>query len=270
MMNAVKENKAKDFYTLKLGLFCGSLVVICFIFLRITWAIFMTPLWETMAIAVFLFLFLQIPVIKSYIQSLPQGFIRAFFILFFVFSVCHCISIPRTTFPFVPWNMFSDETRFSNQVKFYKYEAITMSGQKVAIYPELYFRSLANGRIVTDLDNLIGSIALYNAKNENDLFKRRQQLLDDYSHKQGGIKGALSWFRLKIYEENLFSLDEKEKHLNEILKAIASRYDSWHPQDPISQIDIIKGSIDISQQAAAKPVFNPVWHLSLMTERTKI
>jgi len=261
----IKNKDLRDnLYTFKVGLFCASLIVISYIFLRITWAVFMTPLWETISIAVFLFFFLQIKAIRIYLTTLPKPLLKAYFIFFFIFCICHCIDIPRTTFPFVPWNMFSDETRYSDLVKFFRYEAITQSGKKVTIRPELYFRSLSNGRIVTDLDNLVSSIILYDPVKNKDLFKRRQVFIDDYASKHGGIKGLLSWFRLNTYEENLFTLDEKKQHLNEILNAIALRYNAGHPEDPLSSIDIIKGTVDISKGTGADGDLKNVWHLNLL------
>ncbi|MBF0503861.1 MAG: hypothetical protein HQL14_02045 [Candidatus Omnitrophica bacterium] len=138
-----------------------------------------------------------------------------------------------------------------------------MSGQRIFLKPEAYFRSLANGRLITDLDNLVGSIFHYDPIRQRDLFKKRQELIDDYARKQGSIKSLMSWFRLNIYEENIFTLDKNKQHLNEILNAIALRYDTWHPDDPLKSVDIIEGIIDISQPSQARPTFSNGWHLSL-------
>jgi hypothetical protein len=262
-MQAADKVPQKSAYAVKVSLFCFSLLLVCYCFLRLTWAVSMAPMGEAFGIALFLFIFLQISSVRSYILSLPGPIAMVFTIFFFVFCLCHCMAIPRTTFPFVPWNMYSTETRFSDLVKFYRYEAITVSGKKVSIKPELYFRSLSSGRIITDLDGLVTSINSYDASKEKDLFKARQVLIDDFARKQGGVKGFLSWFRLNIYEENLFTLPEKEHHLNEILNAIASRYDAWHPDDPLSGIDIIKGVVDISQGPKARAAYSNIWHLSL-------
>ena len=253
-------------YTLRAGFFCLSLIVLSYIFLLLSWAVFMTPLWETVSIALFLFCFLHISPVRAYLTNLPKKLVRAYLIFFFIFCLGHCLFIPRTTFPFVPWTMFSDETRFSDQVKFYKYEATTVSGSRVFLMPEDYFRSLANGRIVTDLDNLVTSIIFYDPHKEGDLFKRRQELVNDYVRKKEGIRHLLSMMRLNVYEENLFTLDQKKEHLNEILMAIARRYNQGHPRDPLEKIDIIKGTIDISQGPQAKASFNEVWRLSLASK----
>ncbi len=263
-MNPTEKVQQSYSYTLGAALFCLSLLIICYIFLRVTWAIFMTPLWETAGICLFLFIYLHLKGIRFFITSLPKGLVRAYFVFFFIFCICQGMAIPRTTFPFVAWTMFSDETRFSNDVKFYRYEATTVHGQKVSLRPEIYFRSLANGRIVTDLDNLVTSVVSYNAVQEKDLFNRRQVFLDDYARKQGGIKSFMSWLRIKTYEENLFTLDEKKEHLNQILTAIAGRYDAWHPQDHLSSIDIIRGAIDISKGTQAQAAYMNVWHLPLV------
>lgn len=266
-MNVPDKKTQNSSYVLIFGFFGVSLLLLCYVFLRITWAVSMGPLWEAIGIVLFLSIFLQIKSVKFYILHLPKPVLKTYSIFFFIFCLCHCISIPRTTFPFVPWNMYSVETNLSNVVKFFRYEATTRSGQEISLKPEIYFRSLSNGRIVTDLDKLTNSIVDYDPKKEKDLFKRQQELVDDYAHKQGGIKSMMSWFRLNTYEENLFTLGEKKEHLNEILKAIASRYNAWHPDDPLVSIDILKGMIDISQGPQAKAVFSNVWHLSLMKGR---
>jgi len=224
------------------------------------------PYMEWLGISFVIIALLSLKPIQIYTQAIPRK-LKCFYTgLFFIFCFFQLAGVPRSSFPFIPWQMFS-YPRYTSEVYFYEYRGVTQSGQDVKLYPPRYFKPLSSGRIETDLDNLMNLI-LY-GKQEDALYQKQQYDLIvenspvDGKGLKGSLKNLLSRIRLGVTQKPLTDLEEMTEMLNQRLKAVGNRYNAQSPHDPLVKINVIEGLIDIQTRPKPKVDRKKVWEVNL-------
>jgi len=254
----------KLFFNSKAAIFCVLVIAFLFVFKRIVWSSDIIPYIEGIAIGVVFILLFSFRTVHEYIKSLPKGLQIIYIILFFIFYAAHVIHIPRASFPFVPWKMFSYPA-YTSEVRFYEYFGYTESGKEIKLFPPRYFKSLASSRIVTDLDKLL---RLINHRNEEDIIFQKQKYasIEKNSPLNGtGMKGIIKNFtsglRLSVQDKPLLDLDQTKLILNERLTAIATKHNKEQIEYPLVKIKIYEGMIDISERPDITVKKRKVWEI---------
>ena len=256
-------------WILGVSLFCAAGISVAFLFYRLVWQNPRRSLWEGAAIGLVLIFFFSLKPVQDFFRCLPRIVKTFYIVLFFFMYTGQMITVPRLTFPFMPWQMFST-TLYSTEIITSNYFGLTADGKAIPIYPEKYFRSLANGRLVTDIDNLARSLYKHDEKAFNDKQEQEEQinLSKDMDQRtfQGTLKRVLTYARIKSLKEYLISLDEKKRQLEKILIALLKRHNAMYPRQPIVQIQARVYKSDVADRPHMKETQVAVYTFGLTGE----
>jgi len=248
-------------------IFGACVLVIAFAFLKVMWVGPAPFMLEGALIWALIMFFVMVPSVSSYLINVPSKIKRVYVLLFFVMFLTQLMNAPRITFPFIPWTMFSKSEYIPHQVKFFKYAGYTRKGKKVNLIPSHYFRTLANGRIESDLDRMVKNIILFDSEKQKHHEKKYNEFKENVRNAIG-VKKLAAVLRVKSYKTKFLTMNQRSKLLNEVLKAIGNRYNENHSQDPIISLEVMQGELDISLRKNAKTKWQVVWQVPMPIKET--
>jgi len=248
-------------------IFGACVLVIAFAFLKVMWVEPTPHMLEGALIWALIMWLVIVHSVSSYLMKVPVNIKRMYILLFFVMFLTQLMNTPRVTFPFIPWHMFSSSEYTPHQVRFFKYAGYTQKGEKVVLIPPRYFRTLANGRIVTDLDRMIKNIIQFDSQKQQR-HERKYNELNEYAKNATGVKKLAAVLRVKSYKTKFLTMNQRSELLNEALKAIGNRYNKNHSQDPIVSLEVMQGELDITQREHAKTKWQIIWQVPMPIKET--
>jgi len=205
-------------------IFGACVLSISFVFLKAMWVGPIPYMLEGALIWAIIMLFVVVPSVSSYLMKVPAKIKRVYMLLFFVMFLTQLMNTSRITFPFIPWTMFSRSEYTPHQVQFFKYTGYTQKGEKVNLIPPRYFRTLANGRIVTDLDRFVKNVIQFDSEKQQNHAKKYNEL-NETARNAIGVKKLAAVLRVKSYKTaNILTIDQRSDLLNQVLIAIGKRY----------------------------------------------
>jgi len=224
------------------------------------------PYIKGLGICVVLVVLFSFKSIQSYIQIIPGKIKFVYVGLFFVFCFAHLLQIPRASFPFIPWQMFS-HPMYTSEVRFYEYIGYTRGGERIKLLPPVYFKSLTSSRIITDLDNLLHLIYYQNQEDKLYREERYEAIVKNSPLNGTGYKGAaknfISRLRLSMADKPMYYHEDVRHILNQRLMAVVGRYNEINSSDPLIRMEVVEGLIDIKDRPEINAVRHVVWKLIL-------
>jgi len=165
--------------------------------------------------------------------------------------------------------MFSRSEYTPHQVVFFKYAGYTKNGKKVNLIPSHYFRTLANGRIESDLDRMVKNITQFDSKKQQ-YHEKKYNEFNKTARNVIGVKKLAAVLRVKSYKRSRYlTMNQRSELLNEVLIAIGKRYNQNHSQDPIISLEVNQGELDITQRQLAKAKWQVVWQIPMPSKETR-
>ena len=237
---------------------------------RAHWSDTLTPLIEGIFCLLIIVGLLSNRHLQSYILKCPLSCKIIFLSLFFCIASAHYIGKVRTTYPFIPWRMFTLAEPAHTAV-FYEVIGEHSSGKEETLNLAHLFPTLYHGQLSIGVGNLMREIESQE--------REENQLKEIPSRPTGAKEGAYGrkWppadSSLKHFSNSLrelfkdkkaeLTLAEKKDQINDILAAIASMYNHKYPAKPLEAIFISRGAVDLNQSPIADTVKEKVWRLKL-------
>jgi hypothetical protein len=206
---------------------------------RFSPSILRPALLEALLIFALMFTFFNLPPVMRFIFSLPKPLKIFSAVFFFLLLAGQAISINTASFPFVSWSMYA-QTDPGPIARFIECRGVLRSGARVVLSAERLYPSVRK--------NMLGaSISRHSRAFESDLGP-----LEDKKVLRAGILGRLNDF-LRPYPK--LGKDEMKKRMGEIFEALAHKYNSAHPGDPIMAVELVRGNVNIDDTPDPRPVY---------------
>jgi len=186
-------------------------------------------------------------------------------------TVGQLIGKVKTTFPFIPWRMYS-RAEIKREAVFYELIGQDQTGQRITINPAHLFPTLAHGRLSIGIDNLMRDIKRHEKTQKQVSLEAKMDMFEESEETSTQADGTLKRFantiRWLFKEETDLTLEQKKKHVNELLLALGNMYNRKHPHKPLKAIFLSRGTIDLNENPIADTVHAMIWRLELKDKRT--
>lgn len=228
--------------------FLASIALTVFVIHRINWSLSLKVLAETFLNILILGSLLLFRPFRAYILRLPLPHLTVLSTLIYGLCVGQLIPAARTTFPFVPWQMFANVMK---EGVYYAYWGLSPSGARVRINVGAVFPSLREGRISGGLRQRMSSIRNGGTKPPSEEVQGRK----------GVLRTAALFVRKSLIDEYDAqpSLAERKKQFNDILIAIGEMYNR-KTHEPVHSLEVSRCVIALADQA---PRCETVWQVDL-------
>ncbi|MCA9401523.1 MAG: hypothetical protein KC713_07835 [Candidatus Omnitrophica bacterium] len=174
-------------------------------------------------------------------RYLPKNFQIFSTVFFSLLILFHLVDIPRTTFPFVSWQMFG-RTIKKRQVDAYKFYGHLADGNQKELYLPHILPTLQNGRLTGALKSRIGAIVAYRDNRQGN--EPAEEILPK---SDSALKEAIYKIR-PFFNEHVFAYHPNaEDQLKTYVTALGSIYNLKHPDEPLSKLSVDVCRIDIDQ-----------------------
>ena len=184
---------------------------------------------EGTGILTILLIFVTRKPVYMFLKTLPHPH-RCFAMVFFlVLFLSHLVYKPRTTFPFVSWDMYATSMT-SNEATFYQYRGLGASREAITINPSRLFPPL-KGSLILELERRFKSLQ-------------------------------------KAGDETQDSVEQK-KQLREILSSIGHRYNRVQPDNPISALEVHHCTLSLKAVSPSEAVCRPLLRVELQGGKTE-
>src|SRR3989344_440975 len=227
----------------------------------LNWSFSAKVFWEiVLNLCVLVLPFLFSP-LREFVVRLPRPHLLGLLLMVFCMYVGQFIPASRTTFPFVPWQMFTNVVK--GDIVYYEYWGNDKDGGRVQIFPSLIFPSLEDGRINGGLRARLKNILVLQTKTQPGVQESVSPSPDLHKIPLGKriVKkiGAATRAGLVDEYEIAADIDGKERQFNNMLIALGKMHNRRHEETPIHSLEVFRCARTLAERGENSARCQSVW-----------